>query len=189
MTITSADKSQAKAIARLIMQAMNYDCCQFFAGENHTLEEFEQLMIKLVEAEESQYIYKNTLVALGAENIVMGICVSYDGARLHELRKAFISGAKEAFGQDFTGISDETEKGELYIDSLAVDEPFRKRGIATALLKATLEKGKALQLPAVGLLVDTGNPQAEKLYTAMGFKFVGKNQWGGHPMKHLQVVF
>jgi ribosomal protein S18 acetylase RimI-like enzyme len=77
----------------------------------------------------------------------------------------------------------------LYIDSLAVGEQYRKRGIATALLKATLEKGRALQLPAVGLLVDTGNPQAEKLYTAIGFKYVDRNQWGGHPMKHLQVVF
>ncbi|MCH3982200.1 MAG: GNAT family N-acetyltransferase [Prevotella sp.] len=189
MTITSAEKSQANAIARLIMQAMNYDCCQFFAGEDHTLDEFEQLMTRLVEAEESQYSYKNTLVALGPENVVMGICVSYDGARLHELRKAFIRGAKEAFGKDFSGISDETGEGELYIDSLAVGEQYRKRGIATALLKATLEKGRALQLPAVGLLVDTGNPQAEKLYTAIGFKYVDRNQWGGHPMKHLQVVF
>ena len=43
-------------------------------------------------------------------------------------------------------------------------------------------------LPAVGLLVDKGNPKAEKLYTRIGFKYVGDSSWGGHEMKHLQYA-
>jgi len=38
----------------------------------------------------------------------------------------------------------------------------------------------------VGLLVDQGNPKAEKLYQRLGFRYVGDAEWGGHAMRHLQ---
>lgn len=170
------------------MQAMNYDCCRYFAGPDHTLDDFERVMTSLVLSEKSQYSYLNTLVAVDDEGGLCGMCVSYDGGRLHELRKAFVDAAKENFGRDFSGMPDETSAGELYIDSLAVTECCRGKGIATSLLKAVVEKAKAMGLPAVGLLVDKGNPKAEKLYERVGFKYVGDNDWGGHPMKHMQYT-
>ena len=91
----------------------------------------------------------------------------------------------EAFGRDFSDMEDETTAGELYIDSLCVDKSFRGRGLAKQLLEATIEKGRKMNLPT-GLLVDTGNPQAERLYHRVGFVYMGDNQWGGHKMKHLQ---
>lgn len=183
--IEDAQKKQATVIARLIMEAMNHECCQWFAGPNHTLEDFHLLMTRLVEREDSQYSYLNTLVAITETNKIVGICVSYDGAKLRELRKAFIEGALEAFGRDFSDMDDETTAGELYIDSLCVDNSFRGRGLAKELLEATIEKGRKMNLPT-GLLVDTGNPQAERLYHHVGFVYMGDNQWGGHKMKHLQ---
>jgi len=183
--IEDAQKKQATVIARLIMEAMNHECCQWFAGPNHTLEDFHLLMTRLVEREDSQYSYLNTLVAITETNKIVGICVSYDGAKLRELRKAFIEGALEAFGRDFSDMDDETTAGELYIDSLCVDNSFRGRGLAKQLLEATIEKGRKMNLPT-GLLVDTGNPQAERLYHRVGFVYTDDNQWGGHKMKHLQ---
>ena len=59
---------------------------------------------------------------------------------------------------------DETQAGELYIDSLAVDPEYRGMGIAKQLLEATIQKSREMHLPATGLLVDTGNPRAELLY-------------------------
>ena len=53
MIITAAKPQQARSIARLIMRAMDYACCQYFAGEEHTLADFEELMTQLVEDEES----------------------------------------------------------------------------------------------------------------------------------------
>jgi len=79
-------------------------------------------------------------------------------------------------------------RAELYVDSLAVVQGFEHQGIATALLKQTIAKAKRMQLPAVGLLVDQGNPKAERLYTHIGFQFVNTSRWGGHPMKHLQYI-
>lgn len=37
----------------------------------------------------------------------------------------------------------------------------------------------------VGLLVDKDNPDGEALYSSVGFRYVGDNRWGGHPMKHM----
>ena len=80
----------------------------------------------------------------------------------------------------------ETAEGELYLDSLCVDANFRHRGVATALLKASIDKARRLKLPKVGLLVDKGNPKAERLYREVVFEYVNDAEWGGHPMRHLQ---
>ncbi len=186
MRILAANKTQANQIARLIMQAMNYDCCLYFVGAGHTLEEFERTMTALVQSDTSQYSYQNTIVALDEDDDICGICVSYDGGLLHELRKAFVRAMKENFGRDFSKMTDETTVGELYIDSLAVREDYRRRGVATALLKAVIEKGVEMKIPAVGLLVDQGNPKAEELYYRVGFEYVEDSTWGGHAMRHLQ---
>ena len=151
--VREASKSQAAEIARLIMTAMTDDCCLYFCGEGYGLEDFCRMMTMLVEHENSQYSYWNTMVALDA-NRVVGISVSYDGGRLHELRRAFIEAAKEHIGKDHSGMDDETQAGELYLDSLAVLPEYRRQGIARKLLLATKERANCLGLPRVGLLVD-----------------------------------
>ena len=182
--IREATKNQAAEIAGLIMMAMTDDCCQYFCGEGYGLEDFHRMMTMLVEAEVSQYSYKNTLVAMASDRVV-GISVSYDGGCLHELRRAFIQAAKEYVGKDHSGMDDETQAGELYLDSLAVLPEYRRQGIAKQLILATKEKADKLHLPYVGLLVDKGNPDGEALYSSVGFRYMDDSRWGGHEMKHL----
>ncbi len=182
--IKDARKEQSADIASLIMMAMTDDCCLHFCGVGYGLSDFHMMMIMLVEREDSQYSYKNTLVAMDDDKIV-GISVSYDGGCLHELRQAFIQAAKEYIGKDHSGIDDETQAGELYLDSLAVAPEYRRQGIAQRLLMATKKKADRMGLPCVGLLVDKGNPAGEALYASVGFRYVDDNKWGGHPMKHL----
>ena len=185
ITIQPAIREQAESIAQLIITAMTDECCLFFIGENQTLDDFKQAMICLVNDEQSQYSYTNTLVALH-NNDVVGICVSYDGKDLRFLRSKFIEMAKVRFNRDFADMNDETQEGELYVDSLAVKKSFREKGIAQKLLKATIEKARNLHINHVGLLVDCNNPLAEKLYSKVGFQYVNDSTWGGHAMKHLQ---
>ena len=181
--IKNARKEQSPDIARLIMTAMTDDCCLHFCGEGYGLEDFRGMMTMLVEREDSQYSYRNTLVGMDGDRLV-GIAVSYDGGRLHELRQAFVEAAKTCIGKDHSGMDDETQAGELYLDSLAVLPDYRRQGIARRLLKATKEKADRMGLPCVGLLVDKGNPAGEALYVSEGFRYVNDNSWGGHPMKH-----
>ena len=187
VSIISAQKQQAPDIAKLIMTAMSEDCCAYFYGEQHTAEDFHLMLTELVEMEHSQYSYRNTILALADERIA-GIAVSYDGSLLHDLRTAFIAAAKHYFDRDFSQMDDETEEGELYLDSFAVLPAFRKRGIGSRLLQATVDKAQKLKLPCVGLLVDEQNPAAERLYLANGFHLVDTSSWGGHRMKHLQTA-
>lgn len=77
--IEQATPDKASHIASLIMEAMNAQCCQNFAGPQHTLVDFHRMMTKLVEMEDSQYSYKNTLVAMSTDGILVGILVAYDG--------------------------------------------------------------------------------------------------------------
>lgn len=182
--IVEGTKDQAAEIARLIMTAMTDDCCLYFCGDGFGLNDFHKMMTMLVERENSQYSYRNTLVAMDGDKVI-GISVSYDGARLHELRRAFIEAAKKYIGKDHSGMDDETQAGELYLDSLAVLPEYRRQGIARKLLKGTKERANRLGLPCVGLLVDKDNPIGETLYTSVGFRYINDNQWGGHPMKHL----
>lgn len=188
ITITNANPSEASLIAKMIMEAMNLDCCQWFAGPNHTLKDFHQLMTRLVAMDNSQYSYRNTLIAHSG-NELAGILVGYDGADLHRLRKAFVDGAKQSFGIDYSQIDDETKAGEYYLDSLCVDSRFRGHGIATELLKAGITRGRELGVAATGLLVDVGNPLAQKLYSRVGFEVVGQATWGSHPMNHMQYIY
>ena len=182
--IKAAKREQAADIARLIMMAMTEECCLYFCGEGYGMTDFHRMMTVLVEREDSQYSYKNTLVAMDGDNIV-GISVSYDGGRLHELRKAFIEASHHYLGKDHTGMDDETQAGELYLDSLAVIPEYRRLGIARQLLLATKERANSMGLPCVGLLVDKGNLAGEALYASVGFRHIDDNMWGGHPMKHL----
>ena len=182
--IRKATKVQSEEIAELIMTAMTDDCCLYFCGDGYGLDDFRRMMTTLVEREDSQYSYRNTLVAMDGDKVV-GISVSYDGERLHELRRAFIEAAKEYVGKDHSDMGDETQTGELYLDSLAVLSEYRRQGIARKLLLATKEQANQLGLPCVGLLVYKNNPAGEALYTSVGFRYVNDSHWGGHPMKHL----
>ena len=181
--IRKATKEQAPEIANLIMMAMTDECCQYFCGESYGLEDFRRMMISLVEVEVSQYSYKNTLVAIVSDKVV-GIAVCYDGSRLHKLRRAFIAAAKEYLGKDHAGMDDETQAGELYLDSLAVLPEYRRLGIPKKLVLATKKRAERMRL-RVWLLVDKDNPEGEAFYTSIGFQYEGDSQWGGHSMKHL----
>ncbi|MCD7714435.1 MAG: GNAT family N-acetyltransferase [Prevotella sp.] len=187
MEITRAKRSQAAAVASLIMTAMSPDCCRYFAGPNRTLDDFHAVLTALVASDNSQYSFRNTLAATGDGGELLGICVSYDGAQLRTLRQPFIDLMREKCGRDLSKMDDETAPGELYIDSLAVKPEQRGKGIATMLLKATIKKAETMHLPAVGLLVDKGNPRAESLYKKLGFAYENDAVWGGHPMRHLQL--
>ena len=185
MKITQATPNHAADIAQLVMMAMTDECCLNLAGEGNTLADFARVMNRLTATDHSQYSYRNTLVAIDDAGKVAGAIVSYDGGQLHTLRHAFIDEMKREVGVDHSGIADETGPGEWYLDSLAVYPQYRGQGIAHLLLQAVVERAQKAGLRA-GLLVDKGNPKAERLYRSIGFKYVDDAMWGGHEMRHLQ---
>ncbi len=57
----------------------------------------------------------------------------------------------------------------LFVDELFVLKAFRRRGVATALLKRAFELGCALSVAGVRLIVESANENARQLYRACGF--------------------
>ena len=185
MNIIEATQQHAPVIANLIMMAMTDECCLNLAGEGRPVAESARRLPQHPAADDTQYSYRNTLLAVTDEGEVAGAIVSYDGAKLHELREAFIEGARREFGVDHSGMDDETAAGEWYLDSLAVFPQFRGQGIAHQLLLAAARRAADHGLPAA-LLVDKGNPKAERLYRSIGFEYVEDAMWGGHEMRRLR---
>jgi GNAT superfamily N-acetyltransferase len=86
------------------------------------------------------------LIMLGAEeeNILVGICAA----------------TVKIIGM--------TSLCSAYLDELFVDEPFRHRGIARALIEATESKAKALGSKCLILNVWAFNQEAKNLYESLG---------------------
>lgn len=187
ITLRNCRKEDAPAVASLIIEAMSEECCQHFYGKSHTIEEFHDMIARLVEREHTQYSYENTICAVNGTGRVVGIMICYDGRQLKELRRAFIDETKKRFDRDFSDMPDETEAGELYVDSAAVVRDMRRQGIAKQLFKAAGNRAISMGINRLGLLVDRNNPNAERLYRSLGFEYVGDTDWGGHTLKHMQL--
>ncbi len=67
--------------------------------------------------------------------------------------------------------------GILYIDELWVPEFYRRKGIATLLVKEVLEVAKGLDLWRVRLDVATSNDAARNLYKKVGFLEKSDAKW------------
>ena len=127
--IEKATPDLASHIASFIMEAMNAECCQNFAGPKHTLIDFHRMMTRLVEMEDSQYSYRNTLAAFTSNGILVGACVGYDGADLRRLRRRFCEEALVEFGLDYSGMPDETEE----VSFISTASPCRGTSVARVL--------------------------------------------------------
>lgn len=186
MKIINARKEDANLIARSIMAGVGEEICENLAGDNHTLADVEALFTDLASRDDTQYSYLNTFVAVNDDNQAVGACISYDGAMLHKLREPFFDAAKRYLDIDMSDVLDETDPGEVYIDTLAVLPEYRKQGVATALLKASIEKANKIGKPA-GLLVEKENHRARRLYESVGFRKVGDRPFAYVMMDHMQI--
>lgn len=185
MEIIPARRQDARLIGASVVDAIGEDITAGLAGEAHTVSDVIDLFASLAERDDTQYSYRNALVALDDEGVPVGVCMAYDGALLHELRLPFFKAVTERLGQNLDDVEDECEPGEFYIDTLAVLPSHRGQGIASQLLKAMIERARECGKPA-GLLVDKDNPRARRLYERVGFVQVGERPFVHVLMDHMQ---
>lgn len=183
-----AVKADAAKVAGLLVYAWPVE--EFFAlRPDLTLEDLRTVITEVVAMEGTSYSYENSVVA-ECEGEIVGAMCGYDGARCDELKlkvrqvlaDKFYNGDAEAVNW-----SRETQAGEFYLDSIGVDPECRGMGIGTKLFAALLEGARAEGHSKAGLIVDTVRPEAERLYTRLGFRFVNYMDFCGHQMKHMQI--
>lgn len=190
MVIREGRKEDARFLSKVVTEALGPDLCKSLAGGESRLPLVEKLFATLAAEAESQYSYSNALIASIDEGATTGGIIVYDGARLRQLRKAFAREANNILGWNVTETEvenwdDEAQPGEIYIDSLYVVPEYRKKGVATALIKEVEKKFANARKP-LGLLVDPENQHALQTYLHWGFKQVGISHFFRTPMLHLQ---
>lgn len=182
MTIRKAKIEDSKLIAAQLFLAME-EILYSFIGTKSEVKAIAFLNY-FIERENNQYSYSNCFVAEIDTEIVGAICM-YDGADLEFLRQPIIDYVKSNYNMHFTP-ENETQTGEMYIDSIGINNEFRGKGIGTKLLQFIIEKC-SITNTVIGLLVDIDNPNAEKLYINLGFEWVGNKTLAGKNLKHLQL--
>lgn len=176
-------------IACAIVEAIGHEVTLGLAGSPDRVPLVYSVFASLARREDTQYSYRNALVALDSDDEIAGIIISYDGARLYELRRVFIETANNVLGTEFdeNTLDPETSSDEIYLDTLCVFERYRGNGLGAKLIEAAAKRHKASGKP-VGLLVDYDNPRARSLYVKLGFVPVGERPFAGTMMEHMQLL-
>jgi ribosomal protein S18 acetylase RimI-like enzyme len=184
MIIRRAKNTDSEVVARLLFLAMKEIVFKFIGIKSP--EKALLFLNSLVVQKENQYSYQNCWVA-EIENKVIGMACVYDGANLRQLRKPIEATLLTMFGKPFEA-EDETEAGEYYIDCIGVDPGFQGKGIGSEILKFLIEEYVHKQNQTLGLLVETANPGAKKLYLRSGFVNSGNKTLTGKSMEHMQYL-
>ena len=175
-----ATQEDATLIAKAVAMAIGDEV----ALRDYCGDDYLAVLSEVARREDTQYSWRYALIAM-VDGVEVGAIVGYNGAQLQELRNGTFAVLRKLIGRTPT-IADETEAGEYYLDSVAVLPEYRGMGVGQALISALCDKAFADGHERVGLIVDFDNPQAEKLYTALGFERVGTRLFFGHKMWHLQ---
>lgn len=166
ITVRKAKRDDAEFIARGFLTAM------WISGE-----EMDKLMPScksLAEMDDTLYSWRNACIAQydGEDAAVL---ISYDGASYAAASAKTFAYIRDHGGEDFTQMTHEAVAGEWYIDTLAVMPEYRRKGIASHLLRYALELGRMNpQVQKTTLYVDPDHPWVVNLYASVGFKPEGE---------------
>lgn len=180
IAVRQAKYTDSPTIAKAVAMAIGEDSSKEYCGENYL-----EVLEEVVRTENSQYSFKNALVA-EVNGIPAGAVVGYDGASLKALREITFSVIYKV-RQAPAEFPDETQSGEFYLDSIAVFPEFRGLGVGRRMIKELIDYAFSNGFRKVGLIVDAKNIKAEEMYAKAGFHRVGIKNFFGHHMWHMQT--
>ncbi len=183
LKIRKAKKHEASQVAEFLLLAMEGFVYTMIAEKNR--EKAIECLAYFCLQENNQYSYQNCWVVEVNGEIIAAANV-YNGADLLTLREPVIHYIRENYNPVFNpGI--ETEAGEFYIDTFAVHPSFQGKGIGLKILEFLIEEYGVNQKTPLGLLVESDNVAANKLYTKAGFRYVQKREFLTKVLDHLQI--
>lgn len=183
MQIRKATKADAPEIASCLLLAMDTIIHAFIGTKDKAAA--KAFLMYFVSKENNQYSYENCWVAV-ENNKVVGAINCYDGKNLEALRVPILAYLKTNYNNTII-IEDETQEGEVYIDTFGVKPDQQGKGIGSQLLQFLIEKYVVDDKKTLGLLVEEANVAAKKLYLKLGFKPITKKTLVGKKMEQLQI--
>ena len=160
LTIRKANIGDAAFLADGFLTAIHIDNCT---------DEMKRAIVDVCRLEMSLYSWKNAVVAEQNGHAV-GCLIFYDGAEYEALRQITYSALKDFAIADLYLQDAETHAGEYYLDSLAVIESARHKGVASELLRAAIAEARKQNASAIALACDPENINALNLYHSLGFE-------------------
>ncbi|GEM_PF-7027612 len=169
VSVAWAARSQVEAL-RLLLLAME--------GMSEFLGRDFEVLANLFRARGNRFSFENVLVCTDETGAVVGALCAYEAAREVELNRALFE-AGFAVEYETSG-----QAGEIYVDSVAVAEAWRGRGLARAMFEALFERfggecgGECGGFGGVefSLLVEPRKALTKAFYERVGFKTCGKKQ-------------
>lgn len=135
IVIRTATADDAPTIAHAVAMAIGDEV----ALRNYCGDDYLAVLTEVASHKNTQYSWQYALVA-EVEGAAADAVVGYDGARLVELREGTFSVLREN-AVSIPTISDETEAGEIYLDSVGVLPEFRGVGRRSQIGRSILQKG------------------------------------------------
>jgi ribosomal protein S18 acetylase RimI-like enzyme len=182
MQIRKATIADANDIAKYLLIAMQ-DIIYAFIQDNNNQKAIE-FLLHFIQQQNNQYSYQNCTVVEINGKIVAAANV-YDGADLISFREPISDFIRSNYNHRFNP-ENETQAGEMYIDTIGVDSSMQGQGIGKALLQYIINEFCIQKNFTLGLLVDNDNDKAKNLYIKLGFAFVEKKLFAGKYLHHLQ---
>lgn len=96
--IIDATPDDAPLIAHAIMDAVGPEIVDNLGPETDVFSVF----MRLARRDDTQYSYRNTRIALSPDGTKAGVCISYSGALLKQLRRPFFDEARQVLGWQLT---------------------------------------------------------------------------------------
>ena len=178
--IKNAQKQDAKICIKLLNLAME-DIAYKLSGYDDPVKS-DEILEKFFVSEINRLSYKNVYVYKRDDVIIAAMCAYFGGDAAQLDRE--ISQHLKALGKD-AQIEKECFDDEFYIDSIAVDEKFRRQGLAKELILHSFARAKELGHKKVSLIVDVNKPKVCKFYESLGFKFNTKKIINLHEYDHM----
>lgn len=180
--IRRAEKKDIENVLPLILVILKDMELDFLIryGEETTLEVLRQGYV----SEGFRYYYKRAIVAVENEEVV-GVAFGYPDTEESiidaPLKNIFSSLGIDSDEKMF--VDKEAGENQWYLDSIAVRDDQRGKGIGGQLLSALPEFID--ETKHIGLNVDKANPKAKKLYRRFGFVDAGEMIISGHKYDHM----
>lgn len=162
--LSDLDEGSSRCMSRIFIESFG-----------HMFEKFSKDREALIECFEKSFIYDMIYVALDGGRVVGFIAVSScKGRAINVNKKEFCNHFGKIKGAIFSwqlkmimGKAAVSEPNQCYIDFVAVDKDYRRKGVAIELFNYIHEH---LIFDEFNLDVLTTNPGAQKLYEKLGYK-------------------
>lgn len=183
MSIRSARPSDSRAVARLVLLAIQDIACQLTGEteENAILRRLEGFYL----TEGNRFSADRYLLIEGEDGAAAGMILCYDGASAQALYRPVLNELRRRHGRDDLAMDDEADEDEFYIDALAVFPAYEGRGYAKALLAEAEAWARREGWRKISLNVDVDKAKAHALYSKLGYTEVKQIRINGHLFRHM----